>query len=372
MDSLSSITVPMIKNYLCLQGWKINEKFPNRKIILFQKDEFDLTIPINEAFKDYLSRLNDMIETLSIINNEPLNKIIDDILAVNLDRLEFRFVSESSQNGKLPLAYASQCFAALKNLIVSSACAERTLSPKCSRISKSDTSKLDKFQLAQSKVGSYIINIDTQIICSEVNHDSLEQTILAPKENTLMNTFWEDSSEHKIVRRINKSIEQVDDIVTNKISISEAIEKAYETGITANICDALLELRSEKEDTQIFANFYYATGLGENNNQHPLLLSDNHFYVIDDIAKRYRDEQTYVDVTLRGQINLLKRTKENTIKLLTEIDNQSRNVLVDLSNEDYVLACDAHKESKQVQLTGLLDKSERTWKITDVISFSVL
>ena len=63
---------------------------------------------------------------------------------------------------------------------------------------------------------------------------------------------------------------------------------------------------------------------------------------------------------------------ENTIRLLTKIDNQMRAVNLHLSADNHTLACNAYRDDKEVIVTGTLDKSNKFWIFSEVSSFTVV
>jgi hypothetical protein len=101
-------------------------------------------------------------------------------------------------------------------------------------------------------------------------------------------------------------------------------------------------------------------------------IGSEHFYVIDDIAKRYRDRKISDDATLSGYVKTLSKrgssidSMEKTIKLETEYEGHMRMITIELSDEDYRAACDAHRDGQRVELKGVLDMSSRTWSLNEV------
>jgi len=83
---------------------------------------------------------------------------------VYFDRMEFRIISSLSQDGKLPLDYATDCIEGLKELILYSACAEQNAQPICFRATNAAKEYLESFKLVQTEVGSFVINIDIQVV----------------------------------------------------------------------------------------------------------------------------------------------------------------------------------------------------------------
>lgn len=104
-----------------------------------------------------------------------------------------------------------------------------------------------------------------------------------------------------------------------------------------------------------------------------------HFLLLDEIAKRYKDCTLIEDATLVGIIKMLSKSStpsdveiENTVRLLTKIDNRTRAVNLHLSSENHALACDAYRDDKEVEVSGVIDKSGKYWFFSEVTSFTVL
>ena len=218
--------------------------------------------------------------------------------------------------------------------------------------------------MAQTERGSFILNVDIQVV-----DENNEQTLLEGCPPS-------DPFEHKVIERIERAIGQVDSVVCNHSQISETAETAFQTGLTANMCDALLKMRPSSDDDKVTATVRYASSLTNKTGQSiSTELRTNHFLVIDEIAKIYRDKTLIQNTTLTGIIRSMSKKdgadgKIETINLYTLYEGKARTVSVFLSDEQYRLACDAHRDSLEVQISGELDMSERHWIMSDVTDFS--
>ena len=59
-----------------------------------------------------------------------------------------------------------------------------------------------------------------------------------------------------------------------------------------------------------------------------------------------------------------------TIRLYTTFDGSPRTVTISLSDAQYRIACDAHRDGLEVSVSGELDMSERYWVMNNVTNFS--
>ena len=290
-----------------------------------------------------------------------------------IDRMQFRIIAPSSKKGMIPLSYAAQCIDGLKNLVLYAACAEEKSCPVCVRAFNSAKDRLEKFQFEQTEVGSFIFNVGVRVAEEENEPFVIEGAEPPPIITT----------EHRIVKRIETAIVQVDNVANRKIKMEELVKSAYEDGITANMCDALSMLKPEGEDIELETSIHYAEAITREIIPPTVNVFDSvHFALVDEISKRYRDCTLVEDATLIGLIVMLSKTSkqngepeediENTVRLITKIDNRQRAITLHLSQKDHDLACDAYRDDKEVEVSGTLDKSGKYWFFSDITEFKIL
>ncbi len=154
-------------------------------------------------------------------------------------------------------------------------------------------------------------------------------------------------------------------------------ETAFEKGMTANMCEALLKMKPDDGETEIDTTIRFASAVTKKiNDGKKIVLQSNHFWAMDELAKIYHDKVVFEDVILRGAVQSLTKKgrediEERRIKLYTIYENKPRQIYIDLSEENYRIACDAHRDGLEVEVSGILDKSGRTWYLTEVQNFYI-
>ncbi len=374
LKNFQGITSASIEKYLLFTGWFRDESFKNNRMWIFRNHadkDFSIAVPASENLTDFYSRLYDLIHTLSMYNERPEQEIIDSLKSAYTDRIRFRIVTETSKDGRIPLEYAAQCLEGLKDLVLYAACAEENARPICARTYNNAKSITKKFQFGQTEIGSFIFNIDVQV-ASEEN----EQHYLIDAAPTIP-----EPKEHKIIKRIETAIQQVNSVANRQMKVNELVEHAYKDGLTANMCDAITKLRPDDiEDIMLETSIYYAEAITHSVTSPKVSLFDNvHFALVDEISKRYKDCTMIEDVALNGTIRMLSKgtsgsndETENTVRLLTKVENQIRAVNLHLSPENHMLACNAYRDDKEVNVIGTLDKSNKFWFFNEVTSFTVI
>lgn len=367
--SFYNITAASIDRYLQLNGWSRDHDFTNRHMMVYtNKNTFPktLAIPANEEYEDFYPILRNVMSILEKIEERSVNEIIKDVTTTFVDRLEIRVVSKITEDGKIPLEYAAECVEGLKELILYSVCAEQVARPICYRATDYAKVLLNKFKLAQTEKGSFVLNVDIQVV-DENNEQVVLDQFDPPKP-----------FEHKVIERIGKAISQVDAIVNHQQQLTETAEDAFETGITANMCDAFLKMRPISDEDQVSATIRYASSLTKKTGQvEHIEMRANHFLIIDELAKIYRNKTAVQDAALTGIIRSLTKGNDteddsHKIKLYTTFNDAPRTVTIVLSNEQYCIACDAHRDGLEVEVSGKLDMSERHWIMRGVTDFRPL
>ena len=372
INNLKGITSASVEKYLLLTGWEKDDNIPNKKMWIFSlcsDPSFRIAIPSSETNADFYARLFDVIETLSDLQGKKETEIINSMKSAYTDRMQFRIIAGSSSKGKIPLSFASQFVEGLRDLVLYSACAVENAQPVCTRAYNNAKSSLDKFQFGQTEYGSFIFNVDVQV-ASEEN----EQYYLAD-----VNPPLPEPTEHKVVERIKTAFDQVDSIATRHVKIGDIIDTAFQDGMTANICEAMLMLRPDDvEDVKLETTFHYAEALTHSTEDVSKCTFENiHFLFADEVSKRYRDYSLVEDVDVHGKIVMLARDAEdeaepeNTVRMAAEIGNVKRNITLHLSPRDHTLACNAYRDNKDVRVVGTVDKSGRFWFFESIKSFSV-
>ncbi|AFL99811.1 hypothetical protein Desde_1388 [Desulfitobacterium dehalogenans ATCC 51507] len=362
------ISTTSIERYLLLKGWDRDYQFKNPNLLSFIYKPLNKRIAISasDKFQDFYFTLESALQTISLIQNKSIGEIIKEISNVYFDKMEFRIISSLTEDGKMPLKYASECIEGITELILYSACAEQNAQPICFRATNFAKDYLQNFKLAQTDVGSFVINVDIQVV-----DDVEEQLVLEGCTPPI-------PFEHKIVERIFTAIEQVNDIVERQQVISDVAETAYKTGITANMCDALLKMKPENGEAEINATLKYASLLTIGKDESKSIdIGNHHFWTIDELAKIYRDKVLYDDVILTGVVKSLSKkdveeTTEKTIRLLTNYNGKYRVIFMELPDEEHRIACDAYRDDLEVEVSGELDMSNRTWVLSKIKYFKII
>lgn len=209
----------------------------------------------------------------------------------------------------------------------------------------------DKFELGQTGIGSFIINVDAKVASEDDDHIG---KLVEPKP----------TDEHKVVERISTAMQQVKQI-TEGAKISDVAASAFKDGITANMCESFLKLKHAYDyGTEIETTICYASAITDKIGVKEVVkFSDYHFSIIQEIANIYRDKTIVEDMVLFGSINKmqLNNNAERIISIECRTEDGKRLVQAMLTEKQHELACDAYKANQMVRISGVVDKSKKIW-----------
>lgn len=367
-DDVSRVGLAALQRYLVSQGWVLASESTKANFLVYFNAFYDanIYIPASERYRDFSLSLSKTLETLADFENSSVQSIINDILSICLDRIEFRIISGTTSNGTIPLDYAAECIDGIKELVLFSAAAELKKAPVCYRPTKEAYFALQSFNFAQTSKGSFVFNVDTLVSKPDCEQLSIVDDV-HPK-----------SINHSVVKRIQTAMEQVSMVSSGTKQLTSITNVAFETGITANMCDAFLKIRPNEWDSALETTFKYSKALSkEIEVKSSLKLQEQDFLVISEIAKVYYDRKEVEFVALTGFVRSLSKRGirdtdefEKVIRLQVNYKEQDRTIRIELSEDYYIIACNAHRDGKEVRVTGDLDMSSRLWTLSNIQSFS--
>ncbi len=361
-------TLSALRRYLEGNNWVLDSSYKNKNINMYlnQLSDDQIALPASENLRDYAISINNSLNALSTIEGRDITNILSDIVNICFDKIEFRVISDSTINGTIPLDYAAECVDGIKDLVLYSAAADLRNSPICSRPSIEAYNTLRAFNFAQTSIGSFVFNVDAQVVDEDREQLSIIEGVVQKSKN------------RKVVQRIQTAFDQITRISSGKEQLSFVAQDAYITGITANMCEALIKIRPNEWEATLETTFRYAEALKTYNI--PLTknvsLFENDFLIISELYKFYKNEKLIESVTLTGNVRSLSKRGikdtdefEKVIRLQANYKDQERTIRIELSDDQYIIACNAHRDGVEVKVAGDLDMSSRLWSLSNIQYF---
>lgn len=362
---LKLITPQQVRSYALAKGWQ-RVAGVNGEIALFSHPggQFDqLIVPMDDSLDDYANRLCDVVENLSEFESRPAAEVLNDLMAPESDTVRYRVASIATGRGSIPLIDGIRLLDGAKRSILAAACSVVHPATHHPRMSRTEAQQLlSACHLGQTERGSYSVSVSCPLRAVEQDQPLLpgQEPFTRRAVSLLMHS----------VSRLVSAIEL--DAVAGVFKAAPA-----QPTLSANLCEALLEMQPPQEGSHLDIRASFATTLPA---QAPVpdavRIKHEYFPIIDDVYKElYRQKAAeaslfvgYVD-TLNGEPDDEGRMQgDAVISLLHE--EELRKAHVDLNPHDYQIAIQAHSVAGAVKFKGILHLGRRTHRITDIGEFA--
>lgn len=375
-----------IARFLRNNNWnKID--FPNDKLLRFRfserddnNDEIDLFIPNGNDFCDGNRLITTAIEILSTIFNISFEKMVYSIKNQKADIFDQRIFG-SLDLCSIPLEIMPKIMTQLRNLVYYSACAEEDASPYFERGRKIGKEYTEKCRFAHTFPGSFGLRIEMPLPPNP--HDTL------PLSDDISECDVPEPIERRIMKRIFNGLQlSVQGVNQGDVEI---ITKNFSTAFNANLCETMQNL------TNLLPNYclgYLMSWSTEYKipasyvRKEELTIQSNQFtQFFESAAKQLRANDESKKSTICGKIVALHATPEGDddddadedtypsfsgqyIEIAWERSNGKKaKIKVNLSQEDYRKACDAHKAAQAICVTGIPEKEGKSFILTNPEDF---
>lgn len=375
--AMQKITVRAILDYLEKHEWR-QEHALKRGGFTYRHGKTDVQaiVPSGPHTADYVARVADLVECVAEAQDEEPNTILTELLAFGsaADILEFAVSGSYGENGSVPVSFASEFYAALQKLVEAAGRAVFDATPQrhYKRIRTSETKALvDHWQLTPAKFGSYSV----ELVCPLENPDSDPEPEIPIGQTAFpFNHRFKESKSRKVTKLVMETLCQLKYCSENQDSAPLESDPL----VNLNFYEAILSLCPEEEDIELRSSVSWSKML-----EPPsipcttLVFGHRDFEFVAEVLEKLRPTASpptlevfvgSVD-TLQGKIGMDGRMAgEVTIKIFSEESSRAK---LDLSPDDYKVACDAHAGGHHVTFQGYLEFGRRKHRILNYSLFQM-
>ena len=290
---------------------------------------------------------------MGVIEERDFLDIEEEIVNFGYDLLSFKFKTKDVEEGFLNLVYAKTAIKRIQKVILFGACSELNPKNKYTLPYKEATELINNCELAQTKAGSFIINIRI------------------PLDDTYLKRDKEDKEEYieelgrKTIKRIIYGLSEIKDM---DVSEERKFLKQYKETINKNICDSFRDMLI-KENSNISLDINAKWNPSKKIEKEVLSLININSK---DFYKKFSKMSLYLkhvpeekEIIISGRIKELKRQSEDQPeeKRLIKIydDKLKRNIHCLLTDEEYQEICNLHRDKKTAQIKGILKQEGSRW-----------
>jgi len=363
-DLIMSLRPTEISRYLKAKGWVRTFTYENNYGSIWRftapnGEEVEVILPEDTQLRDYKLRMNELFNTLEVVENRPKVSIVHDISVSGADVIRFRIASSEVLSGTIPLIQATSLTKGVEIALLAAACA--TISPKSyfPRMSYNEAKEyLSGCKMGQSERGSYVITV-----LSPVSPSLMTQESLFPEYED------EDIFERRVLYTLFNGLHKLKQaLATGTI---EAINETVGSGVSANLCEALTLMQPNNEVGELEIGISWAP-IRPVRKQVPaqrVKFSKDVFPLITECVKYLRQTAPIEGYEMRGYVRKLESPDPNQggrVSVISVLEGRPININMELPAHSYQIAAKAHVTNSLLCCSGTLEKEGKGFKLTQI------
>jgi len=377
LKAVPELNFTELQAYLRNTGWD-RIQTPKDSIALFHKMigefVFETALPLSKDFSDYSYRIIDVLEKIAQVEQREVHQVLTDLSIPPADIVRFRVINRDTIGGTISFLEGFNLLESAKKVLFTTACDIIQPEKYHKRLSlKGAQQFIEGCRLGQTEKGSYIASV----ICPFLNQSPEEKAV----QLSIFNQT--DDFRHSLTRKVTKRLMFSLGFVKSAIDRGEEtriIDLDGENIISGNFLESLVELNASKESSEIEITTSWSILATEQ----PELVkavkfSKDYIPVLENIISKIRPLEIGTMDDFIGKISMTKADPDIHARSEGEIilnfilgdEDKVSKARVILSNQDYIQACEAHKQGKSVKISGKLLSVGRT-KIIEMPTFHII
>lgn len=361
-----------IVSYLRAGHWTKQLEKPNSSSVWTMAsvggDEFEVAVPLNMKFRDYPSRISDILRTLEVVEERSQLDILRDLLVISADVIRVKLADADLSDGSVPLEEGASFFQKAKDMMLAAACS--AAEPRAYYPSRKPSQAMDyirRARLGQTEHGSFVLTLISRVPPS-----------LAGGNGKLFEA--EEPFERRVTQTLASSLMSLKNASADAASTGnvKSFTNGIAKGISANLCDAIVGMGTCADNNRALeVRFTWSRTRPLDLNlgiPSEIAFTPDSFPVITEASHLLKESAPREEFEVYGPVFQLEQTpgaSTGKVKVICFIDGQPRKVAVELEASDYHRAVEAHDQGRPVRASGMLIREGRSFRLKDARDFVV-
>lgn len=356
-DALHAVTPAALAAYARSYGWRKTAAYGQYANIFTADDRPEILIPHTDSIADYASVVARLVEIFSETNEQEQLSLYRDLVNTDNDVVRVRAAIDT-EDGSIGIDDGVSLIRNARRMLLATACAVNAPQPVYRAGANKDAANYMKnVRLGQTEHGSFVVTMLARI----------------PPEVQLDLPFSDSNDTvEPMERQVSLSLLRALRAAKSVISASNSGDKfvfdqaMVDQGVSANLCEALFGLVESGDRIEIALSWAKTRPVAETNPRISFSVSDAE--ILKEGARVLRERTPRKNFELRGFVPRLKRDEEDEqgIAFLRGIvDDRPVTVAMELGDEEYTKATDAHSNRREVVVRGDLLRQGERWAMDD-------
>ena len=349
---LMEVSPTALSAYARTEGWGRVETYGDHSDVYVGEQLPEIILPRTKRLGDYHSVIARLIEIFARVTEVDELTIYRDLVTADRDIVRVR-VAEG--DGTVDLNEGANLVAGARNMLLAAACSLHDPRPLYrAGANREANDYLRQVRLGQTEQGSFVVTLMPPII-----PPPLQTPLLPDPENDDVPVA------RQVTRRLGVALSSIRQSAERTASgDAGAFSDAVPSGASANLCEALVQMVEPFSTLDI--SMTWARTRPMLTARQLVSFSNDDVSILREAARSFRNREPRFDVSLFGSVQRLKRDDsetDGTVTLRASVEGKIQSVTAVLSQPDYNLAIQAHKEKTPVIAEGDLDRFGQRWHL---------
>ena len=351
--ALIEISPGALSAYARVAGWNKTDIYGDHSDVYTSEGLPEIILPRSQRLGDYASIVSRLIEIFAKVAELDELTLYRDLVTADRDVIRLR--TAESNDGSVAASDGINIIRGAHDMLLAAACSLQNSQPLYrAGANKEASDYLNRVRLGQTEQGSFVITLLTPVVPPPIQQPLFPES--APDD---------DPVERQITKRLAGALAATRQATEKTVGgNAEAFSEAVKYGVSANLCEALVEVISPFETLDISLTWARTRPIDRVRDVIGFATTDAP--ILREAARSFRERESHPDVSLFGVVRILKRDKaetDGTVTLLTSIEGQNQSVKAVLKQSDYERAVSAHKEKAPVVMKGDLERLGQRWRL---------
>lgn len=375
-DEQPIVQLEQLRRYLLRHGWS-QVQHPNARIRMFKTepnavgDYSSLTLPASVDFSDAPSLIQEAIHLVSAHERAPFARIVDRLQHSDRDIIKARLFLITGSEESLPFDVAAETISGLKEFMGYAAYTESDPQPFFDKAGSVSAQFTKHCRFGHTFRGSFGVTVECPIPVTPA-------PLLPMEGNEPIVPF-----ERKVIERVASGLVTLRNAMQHD-ELGPMIA-GYQNGFSANMCRTLAGVYEGAGGRRIEFDIFWSPEITSplERDWAPFVFEGRAYEFTRAAATELEKVEKFPDSIVEGRIVVLKsdippgqdqqEQFEHVITMFWErARDQTVRIRVPLSPNQYILACDAHKEGRAIRVHGVPEKQGKYWYLTKAHDFAVL
>ncbi len=356
-----------VESYLRASGWRQVELHEGRYAVWTKGDEFEALLPITSNVRDFALRMGDILAVLSMAEQRSQLAVLADLLVTSADVLRVRLADTDLADGSIPIEDHARTAQKVRDLMMAAACSAIERKPVWHK-RKPDRAVdyLRNVRIGQTERESYVLTVISKV-----------PPMLRSRGVPLFGER-EEPYERQVTADLAVALAAIDSAAESAASTGEfdSFDQAVGQGVSANLCEAVTGLLLDDDGgrTVDFSFSWSRTRPARENQISRIVIAHDRVQFIQEAARLLRARPPIEGFDLEGPVVKLERAEDASTGFVTIdalVEGRHRHVRVELGEDDYRRALQAHGDGMDVRCSGRLVREGRGDVIKNPVAFSV-